>query len=78
MRMRRFGAVTGSTCLLPDASPTSAFAANLEVNCQVGNPPSGPHHENEGIKLNVKDVINFNQHVPGPSGHFGENIFIKQ
>ncbi len=46
------------------AGPPSSlqFDGTLEVNCQIGSPPAGT---TEGIKLVVKDVINFNNHVEG-------------
>lgn len=56
--------------LTPSANPSVHKPGILEIECLVGNPPPAAF---EGIRLNVKDVINFNTPVvPGPT------LFIKQ
>jgi len=50
-----------------DPSATIEADALLTIQCEIGNPPPG---SSEGITLNVKDVINFNNHL------VGDNLFI--
>ncbi len=50
---------------------TMAADGILEVNCQIGSPPSGTL---EGIRLNVFDLINFNKTIPDS----GATVFIAQ
>ncbi len=45
-----------------DPSATIELDGILTVNCLLGSPPSG---FDEGIRLNVKDLINFNKSVSG-------------
>ena len=40
----------------------------LTIYCTLGNPPHGAH---EGVRLNVQDVINFNNQVSG------DTVFVK-
>ncbi|MBT2596435.1 hypothetical protein J7I92_14505 [Arthrobacter sp. ISL-72] len=44
----------------PDAAPNVHLPATLTVECALGKVPAGAE---EGIRLNVKDVINFNKTV---------------
>ncbi|MCA4135639.1 hypothetical protein [Arthrobacter sp. M4] len=53
----------------PDAAPNVHLPATLTVECALGNPPTGAE---EGVRVNVKDVINFNKTVH----ESGENIYI--
>lgn len=48
----------------PASNPSATVQADgvLELTCLLGNPPTGAH---EGIRLNVKDLINFNKSVSG-------------
>jgi hypothetical protein len=48
----------------PASNPSATVEADgiLEVDCLIGSPPGGA---NEGIRLNVKDLINFNKSVSG-------------
>ena len=66
-----FGGRAALTVLLtPSANPSVHRPGILEIECVVGNPPPSA---SEGIRLNVKDHINFNKPVvPGPT------LFIKQ
>ena len=54
----------------PASNPTATVQADgiLEVECLIGNPPGGAM---EGIRLNVKDLINFNKSV------IGDTLFIQ-
>lgn len=54
----------------PASNPSATTEADgiLEVTCLIGSPPAGVM---EGIRLNVKDLINFNK----PAG--GDTLFIK-
>jgi hypothetical protein len=54
----------------PASNPNATVEADglLEVTCLIGSPPSGAM---EGIRLNVKDLLNFNK----PAG--GDTLFIK-
>ena len=56
--------------LTPSANPSVHLAGILVIECLVGDPPSGAF---EGIRLNVKDVINFNTPVES-----GVPPFLKQ
>ena len=47
---------------LPGDMATVEADGILEVTCLIGSPPGGAH---EGIRLNVKDLINFNKSVSG-------------
>ncbi len=55
-------------------TPVGAFDAILTVFCIVGPKAPESHNEpaEEGVTLNVADVINFNQVAPG-----GANIYIR-
>ncbi|MEP6599937.1 MAG: hypothetical protein ABJB98_10890 [Actinomycetota bacterium] len=55
----------------PDANPNLHLPATLTVECALGNPPAAAV---EGVRVNVKDVINFNKSVP----ESGENVYIQQ
>jgi hypothetical protein len=55
----------------PDAAPNLHLPATLTVECALGNPPASAE---EGIRVNVYDVINFNKTVP----ESGANVFIQQ
>jgi len=48
----------------------AGFDGVLRITCLIGSPP--PAGGNEGIRLNVQDVINFNTEVSG------ETLFIRQ
>lgn len=54
----------------PASNPSATVEADgiLEVECALGNPPAGAR---EGIRLNVKNLINFNKSV------IGDTLFIK-
>jgi hypothetical protein len=54
----------------PASNPSASVESDgiLEVTCLIGSPPSGA---DEGIRLNVKDLINFNKSVSG------DTLFIK-
>jgi hypothetical protein len=53
----------------PDANPSVHLPAILTVECELGTPPGGTV---EGVRVNVKDVINFNKSVP----ESGANIYV--
>ena len=53
----------------PDAAPNVHLPATLTVECALGSPPAAAE---EGVRVNVYDVINFNKTVP----ESGANIFI--
>jgi hypothetical protein len=55
----------------PDAYPSVHLPATLIIECELGTPPSSVV---EGIRVNVKDVINFNKSV----FESGANIYILQ
>ena len=55
--------------LVPDADPSSTFDGMLTIYCLIGSPPSSAE---EGIRLVVPGLINFNHVVTG------ENVYIKQ
>lgn len=48
----------------PASNPSATVEADglLDVTCLLGNPPAGA---DEGVRLNVKDLINFNKSVRG-------------
>ena len=48
--------------LASNPSATIETDGILWVTCVIGSPPSGAH---EGVRLNVKDLINFNKSVSG-------------
>jgi hypothetical protein len=54
----------------PASNPSATVEADgiLEVECLIGNPPAGAM---EGIRMNVKDRINFNKSAGG------DTLFIK-
>jgi hypothetical protein len=52
-----------------DASPSSSFDGQLTIYCLIGAPPASAE---EGIRLVVPGIINFNDVVTG------ENVYIKQ
>jgi hypothetical protein len=57
--------------LTPSAAPSVHRPAILQIECALGNfPPSAV----EGVRLNVKDHINFNTTVP----ESGANLYIKE
>ncbi len=56
------GTPTGTTLMLPGI---------LEIECALGTPPGGAE---EGVRLLVKGIINFNKSVH----ESGENVFVKQ
>lgn len=55
--------------LVPDANPALSFDGLLTIYCLIGTPP--PSAE-EGIRLVVPGVLNFNDVVTG------ENVYVKQ
>jgi hypothetical protein len=57
----------------PAGRPNVTISADglLRIDCLIGDPP--PSGE-EGVRLNVKDVINFNKTVP----ESGTTVFIAQ
>jgi hypothetical protein len=58
--------------LTPDADPNLRFAGTLWVDCLIGDfPPS----RTEGVRLNVKDLLNFNKTIGPPEG--GLTVFIQ-
>lgn len=55
----------------PDGAPGVHLPLTLTVECDLGNPPASAV---EGVRVNVKDVINFNKSVP----ESGANVYILQ
>jgi len=55
------GTPTGTSLQLP---------ATLQIECELGSPPAGT---SEGIRLNVRDLINFNKTPP----ESGNTVFIR-
>lgn len=55
----------------PDANPNLHLPATLTIECDLGSPPAGAV---EGVRVNVKDVINFNKSVV----ESGANVYIRQ
>jgi hypothetical protein len=53
---------------VPDADPSLSFQGRLWIYCLIGAPPPSA---NEGVRLSVPGVINFNTVVGG------ENVYIK-
>lgn len=53
---------------LVGAGGTVELDGTLTVDCLIGTPPAGA---NEGVTLNVKDLINFNKEVEG------ETLFVR-
>lgn len=60
-----------SAIATPDANPALHLPVTLTVECDLGNPPAAAV---EGVRVNVKDVINFNKSVP----ESGANVYIQQ
>jgi len=54
--------------LTPDANPSLHVAGTLWIDCLIGD---FPPNRQEGIRLNVKDALNFNKTV-----HSGFTVFI--
>jgi hypothetical protein len=65
------GKLVLSAVATPDVAPGVHLPITITVECALGNPPSSAA---EGVRVNVKDVINFNKTVP----ESGENIYIQQ
>jgi hypothetical protein len=63
------GRVVFRVALVPDANPSLSLDGLLTIYCVIGAPP--PSAE-EGIRLVVSGVLNFNDVVTG------ENVYIKQ
>lgn len=63
------GRVVLDVTLVPDASPSTSFHGQLTIYCLIGAPPASAE---EGIRLVVPGIINFNDVVTG------ENVYIKQ
>ena len=63
------GRLVFDVTLVSDASPSLSLAGQLTIYCVIGAPP--PSAE-EGIRLVVPGVLNFNDVVSG------ENVYIKQ
>ncbi|HET7138668.1 MAG TPA: hypothetical protein VFI36_00785 [Arthrobacter sp.] len=55
----------------PDGAPGVHLPLTLTVECDLGNPPASAV---EGVRVNVKDVINFNKSVH----ESGANVYILQ
>lgn len=55
--------------LVSDANPAALFEGTLTIYCLTGKPPASAE---EGIRLNLPGVINFNEVVTG------ENVYIKE
>ena len=64
------GRVALTVLLTPSANPSLRRPAILQIECALGTPPGGAE---EGIRLNVKDLINFNKTVP----ESGANVYIQ-
>jgi hypothetical protein len=60
-----------SAIATPDFDPSLHLPMTITVECALGNPPASAV---EGLRVNVKDMINFNKTVP----ESGENIYIQQ
>ncbi len=58
--------------ITPDANPSAHFPAILWIDCLLGNPPPSGY---EGVRLNVKDLINFNKALTEHEGS-GFTIFV--
>lgn len=60
---------------LHPAGTSLALPATLSIDCLIGDkiPSDGEHARHEGIKLNVKDALNFNH-----TEHSGFTVFIPQ
>jgi hypothetical protein len=56
----------------PDAHPSVHLPATLWINCLLGDPPPS---EFEGVRLNVKDLINFNKALSEHEGS-GFTVFV--
>ncbi|UKA64503.1 hypothetical protein [Arthrobacter sp. FW306-04-A] len=65
------GKLTLSAVATPDADPSVHLPMTITVECELGNPPASVV---EGVRVNVKDVINFNKSVP----ESGANVYIQQ
>ncbi|WP_426996989.1 hypothetical protein [Pseudarthrobacter sp. N5] len=65
------GKLTLSILATPDVNPNLHLPATLTVECDLGSPPAAVV---EGVRVNVKDVINFNKTVP----ESGANVYIRQ
>ncbi|MDP9890165.1 hypothetical protein [Pseudarthrobacter enclensis] len=55
----------------PDAAPSVHLPLTLTIECDLGSPPASAV---EGVRVNVKDVINFSKSVP----ESGANVYILQ
>lgn len=66
-----FGGRAALTIVGTPAGTTLMLPGILEIECALGTPPGGAE---EGVRLLVKGIINFNKSVHGS----GENIFVKQ
>ena len=64
------GRVALTVLLTPSANPSVHLPAILQIECALGTPPGGAE---EGIRLNVQDLINFNKTVP----ESGANVYIQ-
>jgi hypothetical protein len=63
------GRLVFNVTLVPDANPSLSLNGQLTINCLIGEPPASAE---EGIRLVVPGVVNFNDYVSG------ENVYIKQ
>jgi hypothetical protein len=54
----------------PDFAPSVHLPATLTIECVLGSPPAGTE---EGVRVNVYDVINFNKSVH----ESGANLYIR-
>jgi hypothetical protein len=60
--------------ITPDFDTSLHFPAVLWIDCVLGNPPPSAV---EGVRLNIKDVINFNKSLSEEEGS-GFTVFVKQ
>ena len=58
----------------PDAAPSVHLPAILWIDCALGNPPPSVV---EGVRVDVKDVINFNKSLSEEEGS-GFTVFVAQ
>lgn len=63
------GRLVFNVTLVPDANPSLSLEGLLTIYCLIGAPPASAE---EGIRLVVPGVLNFNDVVTG------ENVYIKQ
>ena len=60
--------------ITPDFDTTLHFPSVLLIDCTLGNPPPSAA---EGVRVNIKDLINFNM-ILGEEEGSGFTVFVKQ